>query len=64
MWKFLGQAWNLSPICNLCHRCINTGSSAPSPRDQTGNATETGQIINLLCHNGNSLYMGCWRRQN
>ena len=26
IWKFLGQGWNLSQSCDLCHNCSNTRS--------------------------------------
>ena len=56
IWTFLCQGMNLSHCCNLCHRCSNNGSLT--------HYTELGiessvtkrqcQILNLLCHDGNS----------
>lgn len=52
-WKFLGQGANPGWSCNLPqkHRILNPLCWA---RDRTSASTEISQIMNLVCHSGNS----------
>ena len=64
IWRFLGQGLNLSYICDLCHSCGNARSlthgtgprTKPAPQQESEPLQRQHQILNLLCHSGNSLY--------
>lgn len=50
--------WIQTGTVNICHSCSKQCqilSPLCEARDQTGASTETSQIINSLCHSGNSV---------
>ena len=59
IWKFPDQGLNPSHSCNLHHSCSNFRSFNPlcSAGDRTSTTTETREIINPLCHSGNSHFL-------
>ena len=53
IWKFLGQGLNLSPSCDLCHSCSNTGSfnTLCQDRYQTHTSSVTpATVVGFLIH--------------
>ena len=54
IWKLLGQGLKPSHICILHHSYGNEGSLTHCTGPGMEHATEMNQIINPLCHSGNS----------
>ena len=57
IWKFLGQGWNLSHRCALCHSCNHAGSlpTVPGLRLTQVASRDRSWIMNPLRHSGNSM---------
>ena len=62
IWKFLGPGSNLSHSCSLHHSCGSVGSLTlcaglgiePGPQQWPKSLQRQRQVINPLCHSGNS----------
>ena len=70
IWKFPGKGSNPSNSCDLCHSCSNVGSfnllhwGRGSNPFLCSDLSCCSQILNLLCHSGNSKAVSFLKEKN